>query len=48
MNVVLKQEVVEARQSDLPIVDLAVKTEKSLENDPVHTQFLAPVTLGIY
>ena len=48
MNVVPKQEVVEASQSDLLVVDLAVKTEKSLENDPVDSQFFAPVTPGMF
>ena len=35
MNVVPKQEVIETSQLDLPVVDLALKTEKSVEDEPI-------------
>ena len=49
MNVDPKQEVAEASQLESPVVDLAVKTEKSVTKDPNRTKLiLSPVTPGMF
>ena len=46
MNVVPKQEVIEASQPDFTVIDFALKTENSFENDPDQAKFLVPVISG--
>ena len=48
MNVEPKQELIELDQLGLPVVDLALKTEKSLEDDPDQTRFPGPFTSGMF
>ena len=47
MNVVPKQEVIEASQVDAPVVDLALKTEKSVEDNPVTSGMFWPIRIEI-
>ena len=49
MDLVPKKETTEVSQLDLPVVDLATKTEKAVNNYPNQTKLiLSPVISGIF